>query len=71
MRICHLDAVEHRNAVGDRHEPQVAGAFGLESLLDLRALAPLGGEAFVRVNREFLLRGSREGQSGQNHSDQG
>ena len=60
-----LQAVEQGNAVRDRNEFDVAAAFGLESLLDLRAGTPFGGEALIGVDGQFFLRGGRKGQSGQ------
>ena len=51
-----LDPVEQRHAVGDRYEFQVAAAFGLEGLLDLRAWPPLRGEAFIGVDGERVGR---------------
>ena len=47
-----LDAVEQGDAVGDRDEFEIAAAFGLESLLDLRARTPFGGEALIGVDGE-------------------
>ena len=59
-----LEAVEQRHAVGDRDEFEVAAAFGLEGLLDLRAGTPFGGEAFIGVDGELFLRGGRQGPAG-------
>ena len=66
-----FSAVEQRHAVRDRDELDVAAAFGLERLLDLRAGPPFGGEALIGIDGEFLLRGRRKGQSGQRQGDQG
>ena len=54
-RAFELHAVEQRHAVGDGHEFDVAAAFGLERLLDLRAGTPFGGEALIGVDGELVL----------------
>ena len=53
-----LDAVEQRDAVGDRDEFEVAAAFGLEGLFDLRARTPFGGEALIGVDGELSSAGA-------------
>ena len=58
------DAVEQGDAVGHRDELEVAAAFGLERLFDLRAGAPFGGEAFVGIDGELLLRRGRTDSGG-------
>ncbi len=57
------DAVEQRHAIGHRHELDVACAFGLERLLDDRTRTPFGGEAFIGVDGELLLRRRGRGES--------
>ena len=47
-----LDAVEQGDAVRDRDEFDVAAAFGLEGLFDLRSRPPFGGETLIGVDGE-------------------
>ncbi len=58
------DAVEQGDAVGHRDELEVAAAFGLERLFDLRAGTPFGGEAFIGVDGQLLLRFGRADRGG-------
>ena len=62
-----LQPVEQRHAVGDRDEFQVAAAFGLEGLLDLRAGTPFGGEALICIDGQGFSCGGRRREADGQH----